>query len=123
MTLSEFEDVVFKVVKLLPRKFKDQLDNVDIVVEAWPGEDDLARVYAGKHTLLFGLYTGVPKTKRGAYYSTVPDKITIFAGPVLYVAQSLEEAKKMIRSTVLHEIGHHFGMSEDQIRKAEASRE
>ena len=118
MTLVEFEEKVSGVLARLPKKFKDQLDNVQVVVSAWPSGEELARIHGRKHSLLYGLYWGVPKTKR-SIYSTLPDKITIYAGPILYSSRTLDHAKKLIKSTVLHEIGHHFGMSEEEIRRAE----
>ncbi len=122
MTLEEFEDIVLEVVSNLPKEFVEKLDNVGIVVEAWPTPAHIENISTRPGTLLFGLYRGVPKTQRGSYYSALPDKITIFAGPILSVASDVEDAKRRVRSTVLHEIGHHFGMSEDQIRRAEHRR-
>ena len=120
MSLEEFEEIVDQTVMELPVEFTSQLDNVDILVEIWPSEEDLKSILAHPGTTLFGLYRGVPKTKRGNNYSAVlPDKITIYAGPILATSQSVEEAKKQIRKTVLHEIGHYFGMSEDAIRVAQ----
>lgn len=120
MNLEEFEEIVNQAVKDLPAEFAKKLDNVDIIVEHWPTPQDLQSIGAHPRTLLFGFYRGVPQTQRGAHYSAIPDKIVIFAGPILTVSRNLEDAKRRIRSTVLHEIGHHFGMSEAQIRKAES---
>ncbi len=120
MDLSEFEQIVNETVKDLPAEFKSQLDNVDILIEIWPTEEELKSILAHPGTTLFGLYKGIPKTKRGNNYSAVlPDKITIYAGPILSLSPSLEEAKIRIKKTVLHEIGHHFGMSEEAIRRAQ----
>jgi predicted Zn-dependent protease with MMP-like domain len=66
--------------------------------------------------LLFGLYQGVPQTKRGIYYSAPPDKITIFKNQILQVARTDEEIKERVRVTVIHEIGHHFGLTDAQMR-------
>ena len=114
-----FEKIVRDVTDSLPKEFAQQMENVGLVVEVWPTIEQQKQLRLRSNLLLFGLYQGVPKTKRGIYYSALPDKITIFAGPILSVAKDLEDAKRIIRSTVLHEIGHHFGMTEDQIRKAE----
>jgi predicted Zn-dependent protease with MMP-like domain len=120
MDLVEFEGIVDQTVTELPEEFKSRLDNVDIMVEIWPTEEDLRSIFAHPGTTLFGLYRGIPKTKRGNNYSGVlPDKITIFAGPILRFSESLDDAKKQIRKTVLHEIGHYFGMSEKAIRQAQ----
>jgi len=117
MTLEEVEDIVDEAVKDLPEEFSKALDNVGLVVEPWPNEFEFESIKAHPtNTLLFGLYQGVPKTKRPWSYSALPDKITIFAGPILMVSKDLEDAKQRIKSTVLHELGHHFGMSDEQLR-------
>lgn len=120
MTLEEIDKLVYQTVEDLPEEFKKELDNVDLLVEPWPTKQDLESIFAHPGVTLFGLYRGVPKTKRGNNYSAVlPDKIVIFAGPILAFSQSLEEAKSQIRKTVLHELGHYFGMSEEEIRSSQ----
>jgi predicted Zn-dependent protease with MMP-like domain len=117
MTLDEVEDIVDEVVKDLPAEFASALDNVGLVVEPWPTSEEFESIKAHPtNTLLFGLYRGVPKTKRLSNYSSLPDKITIYAGPILMTSRDLEDAKVRIKNTVLHEIGHHFGMSDEQLR-------
>ena len=118
MTLEEVEDIVEEAVRELPEEFSSNLDNVGFVVEAWPGHYEFESIKAHpSNTLLFGLYHGVPKTKRLSSYSSLPDKITIFAGPILMISKDIKDAKKRIKKTVLHEIGHHFGMSDEQLRE------
>lgn len=118
MTLEEVEEIVEETVKNLPEEFSSKLDNVGLVVEAWPNEFEMESIKAHPtNTLLFGLYRGIPKTKRPWGYSALPDKITIFAGPILMISKDLEDAKKRIKNTVLHEIGHHFGMTDIELRK------
>ena len=119
MTREEFEEIVGQVVDDLPEEFAKALNNVGIVVEDWPTAEDLNNVFAHRGMTLFGLYRGIPLPQRPNNYSALPDKIVIFAGTILQFFPEPDEAKKQIRSTVLHEIGHHFGMSEDQIRRAE----
>ena len=120
MSMEEFGDLVDQAVAGIPQEFRKLMENVEIIVEDWPTEDDLGSSRAHPHTTLFGLYRGVPKTKRGNYYAGVlPDKITIFAGPILSHVVDKKEAKYQIKKTVIHEIGHHFGMSEEAIRKGE----
>lgn len=121
ITLAEFEQIVTNTLNELPEEFKTELDNVEILVEIWPTPQDMQSIKAHSGTMLFGLYRGVPKTKRGLYYSGVlPDKILIFAGPILSLSQNLSETKIQIKKTVIHELGHYFGMSEEDIRKAES---
>lgn len=117
MTLDEVEDIVSESIKDLPEEFSANLDNVGFVVEPWPTEEEFESIKAHpSNTLLFGLYRGIPKTQRLSSYSSLPDKITIYAGPILMMSKDLEDAKKRIKDTVLHEIGHHFGMSDSQLR-------
>jgi len=117
MTLDEVEEIVNETVTTLPEEFTSALDNVGLVVETWPNDQDMENIKAHPGSLLFGLYNGIPKPKRLSNYSALPDKITIFAGPILMISKDLEDAKERIKKTVLHEIGHHFGMSDPELRK------
>lgn len=120
MSLEEFQRLVDESVGGIPEEFRKHLDNVDIGVEIWPTFLDMQSIRAHPGTILFGLYRGIPKTKRGLYYSNVlPDKISIFAGPILSMSENIDAAKLQIKKTVIHEIGHFFGMSEEAIREAE----
>lgn len=117
MTLEEVEQIVDETIKKLPGEFASQLDNVGVVVEPWPTPEEFESIKAHpSNSLLFGLYRGIPKPTRTHNYSALPDKITIYAGPILMISKDLEDAKQRIRDTVLHEIGHHFGMSDEQLR-------
>lgn len=116
MTRTEFENLISEAVEELPREFQDRLNNVSIVLENWPTQQQLrdARVRPGN--LLFGLYHGTPQPKRTSD-TIMPDKITIFAGPILRVCRTEEDVKRKVRQVVRHEIAHHFGMNEDEIRR------
>lgn len=116
MNLEEVEEVVEKSIQSLPDEFRLKLDNVGFVVEAWPTPEEFESIKAHPGSLLFGLYRGIPKTKRLSSYSALPDKIIIYAGPILMISKNLQDAKKRIKDTVLHEIGHHFGMSDAQLK-------
>ncbi len=123
MSPDEFEKIVDTTIENLPSEFASKMENVDVLIEDWPSNFEMSSIqtHPGK-SLLFGLYRGVPKTKRGNYYSGVlPDKITIFAGPILLVSKDKEDAEKRIKDTVLHEIGHHFGLSDEEIYRAQKS--
>lgn len=115
MDRSEFVGLVEQAVEMLPEEFKKKLDNVAIVVEDWPTEEQLRNLRV--RGTLFGLYEGVPQTKRGAHYSALPDKITIFQGPIERFAADEAAIIRQIQSTVEHEIGHHFGLSEGEARR------
>jgi predicted Zn-dependent protease with MMP-like domain len=113
MSNEEFTQLVHKALELLPAFFKEKMENVDVVVEDWPDP-----VYS-QGRLLLGLYRGVPKTKRGAGYTFVlPDKITIFRGPIELLARGdKENIKNLVIDTVQHEIAHHFGISDARLRQ------
>ena len=117
MTRKEFEKLISQAVDDLPQTFKDKLDNVSIVLEEWPTAQQLQSTGVSPRGLLFGLYHGVPQTKRRRSNPIMPDKITIFAGPILMVCNGEEEIKDKVTSVVKHEIAHHFGLNEDEIRK------
>jgi predicted Zn-dependent protease with MMP-like domain len=122
MTLHDFELLVADALDQLPAGFAKRLDNVEVVVEIWPSPEDLKAGHAPRGTTLFGLYRGIPQTRRGTYQAVVPDRISIFAGPIVRVyGENYETVKTVVRQTVLHEIGHHFGMNEDEIRDAMGS--
>lgn len=119
MTLKEFEDLVVQALDGVPSEFATKLSNVEVVVEIWPSPEDLHSVGLTNPMSLFGLYHGIPQTNRGTYQAVLPDKISIFAGPIVaYCGDDTEAVKTRVRDTVLHEIGHHFGMSDAQIRAA-----
>ena len=119
MTLKDFEDLVAAALDNLPEVFVKAMDNVEVVVEIWPTPSDLAAGHVPPGSTLFGLYRGIPQTKRANYQAALPDKIIIFAGPIVQrFGEDVEKVKMQVRDTVLHEIGHHFGMSDTQIRAA-----
>jgi predicted Zn-dependent protease with MMP-like domain len=121
MNQEEFENIVSQTLAELPEEYGREVENVGIVVESWPTRDDYIQAKTHPQTsLLFGLYTGIPKTKRGDRYNGVlPDRIKIFAGPLMMVSKSLEDLKERIKKTVLHELGHYFGLSDNQIYSAQ----
>lgn len=122
MNQETFKKLVQEALNRLPEEFQEKLENVAVVVEEWPTAEELASVGLRPPQTLFGLYHGVPKTKRGSYYSALPDKISIFAGPILATSPTPEVIKERVRQVVQHEIAHHFGLSEEKVRKLEKSR-
>ena len=116
--LHEFEQWVADALATLPPELLHRLDNVAVTVEEWPTMAQLreSRVPAG--STLFGLYQGVPLTQRSSHYGMViPDRITIFRGPLLSAFATREAVAEQVRKTVVHEIAHHFGMNEAQIAR------
>lgn len=111
MTIERFEELVNEGIKAIPKEFLAKLDNVDIVIENEPTSEQL-----------LGLYEGIPKTKRWGYGQVLPDKITIFKNPIEKIAQSEQKVKRLVRDIIWHEIAHHFGMDEKEVRKVESRR-
>ncbi len=122
MTQEKFEEIVKDGIKAIPERFLEKLDNVDIVIEDEPTPYQLSKLRVRKSSIIFGLYEGVPQTKRGPYGQVLPDKITIFKKPIERMARTEEEIKEMVKNTVWHEIAHHFGMDEKRVREAEIRR-
>ena len=112
---EEFEKIVGEALDSLPPEFAEKLNNVAVTVADWPNPMQMWRAKVPPWGLLFGLYEGVPQTRRGIYYSSVPDKITIFKNSILRVSTSIDDARERIKRVVIHEIGHHFGLSDAEL--------
>jgi predicted Zn-dependent protease with MMP-like domain len=120
MTRENFEDIAEEVFAGLPQFFGDKIDNVHIRVEEYPTDDVLKKVHGGRSSLL-GLYQGIPLTHRGTWYGTsptTPDTITLYQANIEAVCRNDEEVSDRIKEVLLHELGHYFGMSEQEIRIA-----
>ncbi len=113
MELAEFEEVVDDVLAELPEWVVEQIDNLRVVVEENP-----TPAQRRGHGNLLGLYEGVMLSHRGEFYvGAMPDKITIFRQPHLRMGLSPDGLRKQIRKTVLHEIGHHLGLSDERLHE------
>jgi predicted Zn-dependent protease with MMP-like domain len=111
---SEFERLVEEALDSLPEKFAALLDNVVVVVEEEPNASDLD-VMHDDHGELLGIYRGTPMTRRSYDSFRMPDQIAIFRGPILRVSRGPHEAQRQIRETVIHELGHYFGLSDEEM--------
>ena len=113
---GNFCELVERALEGLPPELAELLDNVAIVVDDWP--DYSTPLVSGKpNDAPYGLYEGVPLSERGAgYYGFLPDKITIFRGPLERDFPS-EDLEDQVRVTVVHEIAHHFGFDEDRLEE------
>src|SRR3989344_4906307 len=118
---EEFEKYIKEVIESLPKEFAGLMENVVIFVEELPtqGQINILRK-RGEGGILLGLYEGIPRTRRGRYGigETLPDRISIFKNAILMISNSPDEIKENIRNTVIHEIAHHFGLSDEDIKKA-----
>jgi predicted Zn-dependent protease with MMP-like domain len=109
---QDFYELVERALEGLPPELAELLENLAIVVDDWPG---YSTPLASETP--YGLYEGVPLTERGAgYHGFLPDKITIFRGP-LERDFAPEELEEQVRVTVVHEIAHHFGFEEDRLQE------
>jgi predicted Zn-dependent protease with MMP-like domain len=116
---DQLRQEVSRIVDRLPRRFREQLRNVEFVVEKRPSSALLrSEGLDPRCDTLYGIYQGVPLPERSALDPPLlPDKITIFAEPLLQDFADLDELREEIRLTVLHEIAHYFGMDEDEVEK------
>jgi predicted Zn-dependent protease with MMP-like domain len=117
MTISpaEFERLVEEALRSLPRRFADLLQNIAVVVEEEPSDDDLDLLEDDDSELL-GIYRGTALPHRTHdMLPSLPDQIAIFRGPILRVSRNRRAALREIRETVIHELGHYFGLSDDDM--------
>lgn len=124
MKKRDFEQFIREAVLALPENGRKAMDNVAFVVEKEARRKKAKEVGIKVNEVLLGLYEGVPKTKRGAnYFGVLPDKITIFQKPIEdAVGCSEGELKKLIYKVVWHEVGHHLGFNEKEIRALETKK-
>lgn len=118
MSRERFEQLVVQALDDLPPFFQMKMSNIEILLQPWPTTRELrdAGVPPG-HTLL-GLYSGIPLTERTSYYGAVPpDTITLYQGPIEAAADNPDEIGQMVRHTVIHEIAHHFGISDERLHE------
>lgn len=112
-----FERLVQMALRELPADFRDRLDNVQIVIRDEPDAADLAEVGLDGRSTLFGLYQGVPQPDRVNYGFNLPDRISLFQGPIERSCRSNWEVRREVRQTVWHELAHHFGISDARLHE------
>jgi len=111
LSRAEFERVVDEALNSLPKRFADLIENVVVTVEDEPNDEDLENDADGD-TELLGIYRGVALTERTHDMPILPDEIAIFRGPINRVAETRSEAVDEVRKTVIHELGHYFGLDD-----------
>jgi predicted Zn-dependent protease with MMP-like domain len=117
ITRREFESAVARAIEELPPRFGALLDNVFVAVEEEPTAEDLESVgmsRAGEDELL-GLYQGVPQDERGVDYSALPDRVVLYRGPLQRLCESVDDLEDEIYDTLVHELGHHFGLEDEEM--------
>ena len=111
-----FKELVAEALDGLPPDIAAQMRNVEVVVEDEPPFEYLRSLPPG--TTLLGHYHGIPLTKRGINYSSaLPDKISIYRGPITRMARTPGRIREQVRRTVIHEIAHHFGIDDDRLHE------
>lgn len=118
MDRRAFEHLVAEALNALPGVFLERLDNIEIVVESWPDLETMRLAGVKHRAQLLGFYHGIPQTKRTHSYGMVlPDKISIYQRPIEMRCRTPEEVGGTIQRVLRHEIGHHFGISDERLRE------
>lgn len=120
MTDEQFEHIIADAMDSLPERFLEHVKNVAIVWAEDPTPEQREKLRLRSHESLFGLYEGIPLTRRGDGYNLVlPDKITIFKNPTLQYCHDVAAVKRQVKHTLWHEIAHHYGLDHDRIHELE----
>jgi len=120
VTRARFRQLVDEALETIPQKFRDAMQNIAIVVEDEPTPEQLEQVDIEPPDTLLGLYEGTPLTERHwAHGNTLPDKVTLFQGPIEDASDDEDDLVVAIGETLIHEIGHYFGLSEEEIEEIE----
>ena len=107
---------MLQALESIPDLIRVRMENVDVTIDDWPTEEQLTDLGMDPDELLFGLYEGTPLVERGITADPLlPDKITIFQGPLEEAFASEQEIEDEIRRTVVHEVAHHFGIDEERL--------
>jgi predicted Zn-dependent protease with MMP-like domain len=115
-----FERLVDRAVAGLPRRFREKLANIAVVVEDWADDETLAEMGIDPPDTLYGLYRGTDLTRRDSTSGGVlPDVITIYQGPIEEDCERPEDMEGLVQDTVIHEIGHYFGLDDDRLEELE----
>jgi len=117
---SRFQRLVEEALREIPPRFRSAMQNVAVIVEDEPPPHILEEMEIEPPDSLFGLYQGTPLSERGwGYGNALPDRISIYQGPIEEACEDDEEIRDCVAETVIHEFGHYFGMDEDQIEEIE----
>jgi predicted Zn-dependent protease with MMP-like domain len=120
MTRAAFERLVVEAIALIPKRFRREIRNLAVIVEDEPSLALLDEMEIEPPDSLYGLYQGTPLTERTASYgNTLPDRITLFQKPIEEDCEDEDEVRAVIGETLIHEVGHYFGLSEEEIEEIE----
>ena len=120
MTRARFRELVDEALETIPDNFREAMQNIAIVIENEPTLEQLDEFGLQPPETLLGLYQGTPLTERQwAHGNVLPDKITLFQGPIEDESEDEDDVVVAIGETLIHEIGHYFGLSEEEIEAIE----
>ncbi len=120
MTRERFERLVVEAVALIPKRFRREMKNLALVVEDEPSAALLDEMEIEPPDSLYGLYQGTPLPERAwAHGNTLPDRVTLFQKPIEEDCEDEDEVRAVIGETLIHEVGHYFGLSEEEIEEIE----
>ena len=118
MERQAFEKLLDEAIRELPAEFRDKLENVAVIVEDYPSEQLMTQMGLSSEDTLFGLYEGVPLTERGFFDQPLhPDRILIFQKAIEDECDTVEETKEELKTTLVHEVAHFFGMGDDYLEE------
>ncbi len=112
-TRRRFEELVSEALDAIPDDLGERMENIAVVVEEWPTSEQVG----DRSGTLLGLYEGIDLTRRGpmSYEMVMPDKVTIFRGPICAICETEDDLRRQVYVTVVHEIGHHFGIDDERL--------
>lgn len=116
---EDFERLAEKALETLPGEYRKYFTNITITVEDYPSAEDTGRLNTKKE-LLLGLFSGVPHPRKGGFFEIpypLPDRIILFQKNIESICSSEKELIEQIQKTLIHEIGHYFGLSERELRR------
>jgi predicted Zn-dependent protease with MMP-like domain len=120
MKRRRFEQLVQKAIHSIPKRFRDEMRNIAVVVEDEPSTEQLDEMGMDANETLLGLYQGTPLPERSwGYGNVLPDQITLFQGPIEDECDTEDDVVVVVGETLIHEIGHYFGLSEEEIEEIE----
>lgn len=116
---AEFDEMISRALDSLPGEHVKNIKNVAIVMQDEPSPEQREKLQLQADQTLFGLYEGVPLAQRQGHTTQLPDKITLFKGPLARYAGNMDSLQEQIRHTLWHEIGHYYGLDHKRIRELE----
>ena len=120
MTRTRFEQLVAEAIRTIPKRFRQEMRNIAVVVEDEPSVELLDEMEIEPPDTLFGLYQGTPLTERSwDYGNQLPDRIVLYQGPIEDASEDDQDVVVNVGETLIHEVGHYFGLSEEELEEIE----